>query len=120
LKTFGLPKKERLTRQKDYEAVYRAKKVYSDARLRIYARANGLGYSRIGYAIGKRIGKAFKRNRLKRLVREAFRKNKTKLPRGLDFVVIPRTDGEYTLDEISLSLKKLLEKAEGRSGTPRP
>jgi len=113
LKAFGLSKKERLTKQKDYRIVYAAKRTYSDGRLRIYVRRNGLDYSRIGYSIGKRMGGAVKRNRLKRLVREAYRKNKSQLPKGFDFVVIPRSDGEYSLDEISASLKKLLEEAKG-------
>ena len=108
MKPFGLSKKERLARQKDYEAVYGAKRVYSDGRLRIYVRPNGLGYSRIGYAVGKRIGGAVERSRLKRLIREAYRRQKPELPQGLDFVVIPKSGGKYTLDEISLSLKNLL------------
>jgi ribonuclease P protein component len=113
LKEFGLPKRERLTKQKDYNAVYAKKKVFSDRLLRIYVRPNGLDYNRIGYAIGKRIGKAVKRNRLKRLIREAYRRKKSELPRGFDFVVIPRSNGEYSLDEISLSLGKLLQAAKG-------
>lgn len=121
LKPFGLSKKERLARQKDYEAVYGAKRVYSDRLLRIYVHPNGLGYSRIGYSVGKRIGGAVKRSRLKRLIRDAYRRNKPKLPKGLDFVVIPRPGGEYSLDEISLSLKNLLESAEGdRAHAHRP
>jgi len=111
LKPYGLSKKERLAKQRDYEAVYGAKSVYSDGRLRIYVRPNDLGYSRIGYSIGKRIGGAVQRSRLRRLIREAYRRNKPELPQGLDFVVIPRSGGEYTLDEISLSLKNLLEVA---------
>jgi ribonuclease P protein component len=54
------------------------------------ARPNGLGHPRLGLTVPRRVGKAVRRNRLKRLLREAFRLNQHELPQGMDYVVLVR------------------------------
>lgn len=53
-------------------------------------RPNGLDHSRLGVTVTRRVAGAVGRNRLKRLVREAFRTAGSSLPPGLDLVVIAR------------------------------
>ena len=45
---------------------------------------------RVGFAAGKKLGGAVVRNRLKRLIREAYRLNQDKLVQGVDLIVVAR------------------------------
>jgi len=58
-----------------------------DGLLVLHALENDLGYPRLGVSIGKSCGNAVTRNRLKRLLREAFRQNKHLITPGFDYVV---------------------------------
>ncbi|HUU42818.1 MAG TPA: ribonuclease P protein component, partial [Planctomycetota bacterium] len=73
MKAHGLAKRERLTRRRDFEAVYAAKRSAADERLVVCVRANDLGLSRIGRSVAGKWGNACRRNRFRRLVVEAFR-----------------------------------------------
>ncbi len=54
------------------------------------ALSNGLDYSRFGFVVGKRIGNAVVRNRVKRRLREAVRQRLADIPAGLDVVFVAR------------------------------
>jgi len=54
----------------------------------VYARPNALEWSRVGLTVSRKVGKATRRNRWKRRLREIFRRNKALSPVGYDFVVI--------------------------------
>jgi len=56
----------------------------------LFARPNGLSHSRLGITTTRKLGKAVTRNRARRLVREAYRKNRGDLPLGLDLVFVVR------------------------------
>ena len=61
----------------------------------IIFKKNGLGVTRLGITVIKKIGNAVKRNRVKRLVREFFRLNKSYFPQGYDIVVAARKNASY-------------------------
>lgn len=67
----------------------------------ISARADD-GPARLGITVTRKFGNAVARNRAKRLFREAFRRRADLLPKGVDFVVIPKTSaaGRLSLAEI--------------------
>jgi ribonuclease P protein component len=84
-------------RVKDSEAFRRAfqrRRWESDAVLAVYGVENGRDHPRLGISVSrKKIRAATDRNRLKRLIREAFRLSKADLPPGIDLVVVPRAPG---------------------------
>lgn len=94
----------------EFERVYAARRSAQDATLKAMVAPNGLEHSRLGLSVGKRYGNAVRRNRFKRLVREAFRTNREQLPSGFDIVVIPRTRSEPTLEMVTSSLVGLVSK----------
>jgi len=100
-------KRFRLCRRKDIQRVFDAGKRLTDATMVLIAAANDLGYSRLAVGVSTRHGKAVRRNRIKRLCREAFRLSRLQLPVGQDYVIIPRVGAAFSLTALQASLKKL-------------
>ncbi len=90
---------QRLTHARQFAAAYGAKCSINRGPLRIHAVLNATDPSltRLGLSIGKRIGGAVVRNRLKRLLREAFRLRQRDLPAGLDLVIVAHPHDELDL-----------------------
>jgi ribonuclease P protein component len=104
----------RLKKQSDYRLVYDRRRSVSDDWLIIYARENGLPHLRLGLSASRKLGSAVTRNRLRRLLREAFRLSRSELPSGLDLVVIPKKTKGATLAQYQDSLRQLSGEAARR------
>ena len=90
MRTFSLGKGERLPRPKDFQELIKGgTRIDSDCFVVLYA-PNGLGRSRLGVTVGKRVGRAVIRNRVKRLVREYFRQHKGLFSDSYDVNVIAK------------------------------
>jgi ribonuclease P protein component len=73
----------------DFDRAFRQGSRAKGAILIVVARPNGLAHTRLGLSIGKTIWKsAVKRNRVRRIFREAFRLSYPELPSGYDLVLI--------------------------------
>ena len=100
----AFPKTFRLLRRAEFRRVYERRCSARSELLTLYACPNGLDHARVGFSVSRKVGKAVLRNRLRRLYREAFRLARDRLPKGLDFVIIPRTDREPRLEDLKETL----------------
>jgi ribonuclease P protein component len=83
----GFARRFRLLTPAQFDAVYATRQRVVDGCFSINAARNALGYPRLGLSIGaKAVGDAVERNRVKRQVRESFRREAANLP-ALDLVV---------------------------------
>src|SRR5262249_55020658 len=89
-----------------------------DSRLVIYAAPATGARPRLGLVVGKRHGNAIRRNRKKRLLREAFRLSQRDLPGGHDFLLVPRAGPAAALEQYAQSLLTLAPKAVARLRPP--
>ena len=81
---------ERLRRSSEYLRVFRRGRCIRAAHLRVHYRHTNRDLSRLGLVVTKRMGNAVVRKRLKRLLREVFRRHKAALPATLDVVLVPQ------------------------------
>jgi ribonuclease P protein component len=83
----GFARQQRLLKASQFEAVYARRRRVTDACFAVNFIPNQLGIARLGLAVGaKAVGNSVARNRVKRAVRESFRKAAGELV-GLDLVV---------------------------------
>ena len=113
MQSAGLPRDARLRRPAEFAALRLSSGRAGGRCFHMRYRGNELGHARLGLAISKRVSKrAVERNRIKRLLRESFRRVRHQLP-AVDLMVMAREQaagvpGPDLLAEIDLLWKKLL------------
>ncbi len=92
---FSFPKKKRLVSNRQFKAVLARGRRLSlgllpegNGLLTLYMAENDCGYPRLGISVKKSCGNAVLRNRLKRLLREAFRQSQDRIPAGFDYLLM--------------------------------
>ena len=111
---------ERIKDPAAFRRAFERRRWESDATLTIYGVENGLDHPRLGLSVSrKKVKTAAGRNRIKRLIREAFRLSKAELPAGLDLVVVPRNPAAQ-FAEVRRSLPTLARALERRMRGRRP
>lgn len=117
----GRPKRRRLSRSGEFDRVYREGSSQANRYLVLYSFPRSDedegGEVRLGVSVGRKVGGAVERNRVKRVLREAFWSLAEGLPAGHDFVVVGRRDlVDLVKREGAGGVKRSLEEAlaEGR------
>ena len=104
------PKSVRIRSQADFDRVYQNREFVADDFLVIKGVRNGTSVTRLGLSVSKKVGNAVVRNRWRRLIREAFRKQQSEMPVGIDLVARPRKGANCDADGIFRSIKRLAER----------
>ena len=116
--------RRRLSRSAEFERVYRQGRSKANRYLVLYAfprpEDDAADGPRLGLSVSRRVGGAVERNRVKRVLREAFRLEAERLPPGSDYVIVARPDAK-ALDEregMGGVRQALAELVDGLGGRP--
>ncbi len=107
----GNPPQFRLRSKEDISRVFAGARAKRDGALLVLCLANDLPEvpARIAVTVAKRLGSAVRRNRIKRVLREALRLERPNLQRGIDLVLVPQS-AALTAEQARESLVKLTAK----------
>ena len=105
-----MKREEFLTKTRQYALVYDRGRSWISSSVVMKALPNGLGLSRYGFSVSRRVGNAVVRNRVKRLLREILRQ--APLQPGWDIVFIARPAAASTgYASLEKSIDSLLSQA---------
>lgn len=113
-----MQRRNRLSRSRDFDAVYRHGRSVSTRFLVLYRferEDDPEGEARLGIAVPKKIGGAVTRNRIKRRLREVWRELLPDIPRGADYVLLVRAPLAEAEDKDSIWLRERVDEILGKA-----
>lgn len=113
-----MQRRNRLSRSRDFDAVYRHGRSVSTRFLVLYRferEDDPEGEARLGIAVPKKIGGAVTRNRIKRRLREVWRELLPDIPRGADYVLLVRAPLAEAEDKDSMWLRERVDEILGKA-----
>ena len=118
----GSTRRGRLSRSAEFERVYRQGRSHANRYLVLYAFANASAQPpRLGLSVSRKVGGAVERNRVKRLLREAFDMSRDGLVGGQDLVVVARPQARELVEREGLAgVRGALEDVLDRAGFRAP
>ncbi|NLV49725.1 MAG: ribonuclease P protein component [Clostridiales bacterium] len=81
---------ESLKKNSEFRRVYAKGKSSAGPLVVLYCRKNGTGMNRLGITVGSKVGKAVRRNLIRRRIREIYRLAEDGFQRGYDIVAVAR------------------------------
>ncbi len=106
------PHPDRLKKSCEFQRAYKKGKKCWDNYFVIYVYHTQLRQTRLGITASKKVGKSVQRNRVKRLIREAFRRLKLELIPSYDIVIVGRAAAcGLSMHQVHESLRKLFQRA---------
>jgi len=115
----GFPRAARLLKHSDFERVYKQGRRHFSSHMTLFFLPQAEGNARVGFTVGRVLGGAVQRNRIKRRLREAVRLSRSTLKGTVDVVINPKKsiltlDFAVVLEEVGRAFnvitKKLAEK----------
>lgn len=98
----------KLKKQADFDKLFKkGKRLFTPSLTIVYAPSNKVT---MGVSVGKRHGKSVQRNRVKRLLREAFRLEADALEGKYAFVLIPKVLNDYTFSTFQNDIRWIFKK----------
>ena len=115
----GFPRAARLLKHSDFERVYKQGGRHFSSHMTVFYLRQAEGGARIGFTVGRVLGGAVQRNRIKRRLREAVRLRRSALKAAVDVVINPKksvlTVGFPVLvEEVSRAFDVIVKKLEER------
>lgn len=107
------PRCERLRRQRDFERCVRNGRAIKGRLLTLHVYWHGEPMRRVAFSVGKAVGKAVARNRIKRWLREAYRTRRWALKSGFDLLVVAHQRCSSAVhEEVDSEFERLILRAD--------
>ncbi len=103
-----------LKKNYEFKNLFSKGKFYYGDFIYMYIYKNSKNYNKLGIAISKKQGKAVKRNRIKRLIRENYKNFESRIEKGINILIVINKEKnieEISFKDIEKNFNNILKKA---------